>query len=369
MADQTIKVTITAGTTAPGPYEIYYNSLSNQVTGSGGATQFTLTQLLAGYVVSVPTSATSIIVKNANPACGNTQTWLFPTPTNTPTNTPTRTPTNTPTNTPTATPTNSNTATNTPTNTPNATPTNTNTATNTPTATPTNTTTSTPTQTPTSTVSLNVCYITTFGTVPVTGGAGTFATGNITVTGGSVNIWAKYNSGGTSSGTAQFGMTINSISATGTFTITSTGQTGYSNSGGTASGYITLSPGTYSFTLNKTDNFTSGNNVRFSWADSTITNPTLSTDAGVCVTYYTLLGPISGLSSTSSGACANYFSSRSYYANVNFMQSSVTYIYEDTGLTTPLDTGGQWKPVSFNGVTIYAVITNSSGMVTNYTSC
>jgi len=161
MADQTIKVTITAGTTAPGPYEIYYNSLSNQVTGSGGVTQFTLAQLLAGYIVVVPTTASSIIVKNVNPACGNTQTWLFATPTATPTSTPTQTPTNTPTQTPTST--NTSTPTSTPTNTPTSTitptptstPTNTptNTLTSTPTSTPTSTSTPTPTNTPTSTSS------------------------------------------------------------------------------------------------------------------------------------------------------------------------------------------------------------------------
>ena len=145
MADQSIKVIITAGTTAPGPYEIYYNSLSNQVTGSGGVTQFTLAQLLTGYVVIVPTTASSIIVKNVNPACGNTQTWLFSTPTATPTTTPTQTPTQTPTATPTATPTS--TSTSTPTNSSTAT----NTPTSTPTNTPTNTLTGTPTQTPTNT--------------------------------------------------------------------------------------------------------------------------------------------------------------------------------------------------------------------------
>ncbi len=85
---------------------------------------------------------------------------------------------------------------------------------------------------------------------------------------------------------------------------------------------------------------------------------------------YVLLGPINGLSSTSLGACNNYFSSRSYYTNVNFIQSNVTYIYDSISPTlVPLDTGGQWKPLSFNGVNKYAVTTNSSGMVTNYTSC
>jgi hypothetical protein len=149
MADQTIKITISSGTTAPGPYEIYYDSLNNQVTGSGGVTQFTLTQLLAGYIVVVPTIASSIIVKNINPACGNTQTYLFATPTNTPTSTPTNTPTQTPTATPTNTPTD--TLTSTPTATPTSTITGTSTPTNTPTNTPTETPTNTPTATPTNT--------------------------------------------------------------------------------------------------------------------------------------------------------------------------------------------------------------------------
>jgi hypothetical protein len=100
---------------------------------------------------------------------------------------------------------------------------------------------------------------------------------------------------------------------------------------------------------------------------TTTTSTTTTTTTGP--SYYTLLGPIGGLSGTSGGACANYTTTRSYYSNVNFIQSNVTYIYEYSGLTTPLDTGGQWKPLSFNGTNLYAVITNSSGMVTNYTSC
>jgi hypothetical protein len=283
MADQSIKVTITAGTTAPGPYEIYYDSLSNQVTGSGGVTQFTLAQLLTGYVVVVPTTASSIIVKNVNPACGNTQTWLFATPTATPTTTPTNTPTQTPTatrtSTPTATPTQTPTQTPTSTSTPTPTSTPTNTPTNTLTATPT----VTPTNTPTSTPPLDVCYTTTFGVVPVSGGSGTFAQGTITVTGGTVNVWAKYTNGSYSgSEIAGFSMNINSIDASGTFTIITPGQVGYSSSGGTADGYITLGPGTYNFTLVKSDNLTSGNNVRFSWNNSTITNPLTSTDMVAC---------------------------------------------------------------------------------------
>ncbi len=215
----------------------------------------------------------------------------------------------------------------------------------------------------------SVCYTTVFGTVPVTGGGGSYATGSIVVTGGNVNVWAKYNSGGSSSGNADFSLTINGVTATGTFVITSVGQTFYSDTQGTSNGYITLTPGTYGYTLVKTDNLTSGNEVRLSWNQSTVANPTLSSNMGTCTNYYSILGPVSGLSGTSGGACANYFSSRAYYSNVNFFQSNVTYIYEDTGLTTPLNTGGQWKPLSFNGVALYAVVTNSSGMVTNYTSC
>jgi hypothetical protein len=77
-------------------------------------------------------------------------------------------------------------------------------------------------------------------------------------------------------------MTVNSITANGSFTITGTGQQGYTSTGGTASGYITLTPGTYNFTLVKTDNNTNGSNVTFTWADSSITNPTSSSNLASC---------------------------------------------------------------------------------------
>jgi hypothetical protein len=98
---------------------------------------------------------------------------------------------------------------------------------------------------------------------------------------------------------------------------------------------------------------------------------TTSTTTTIAPSYYTLLGPVEGLSGTSGGACLNYNSTRSYSSNVNFMQSGVTYIYDSTSPTlVPLDTGGQWKPLSFVATaTIYAVITDSNGLVTNYTSC
>ena len=99
------------------------------------------------------------------------------------------------------------------------------------------------------------------------------------------------------------------------------------------------------------------------------TSTTTTTTTGP--SYYTLLGPVGGLSGTSGGACLNHTSTRSYSSNVNFMQNGVTYIYDSTSPTlVPLDTGGQWKPLSFVATaTIYAVITDSTGLVTNYTSC
>jgi hypothetical protein len=77
-------------------------------------------------------------------------------------------------------------------------------------------------------------------------------------------------------------MTVNSITADGSFTITGSGQQGYTSTGGTTSGYITLSPGTYNFTLVKTDNNTAGANVTFTWADSSITNPASSSNMSTC---------------------------------------------------------------------------------------
>ena len=136
----------------------------------------------------------------------------------------------------------------------------------------------TPTPTPSPVVSM--CYTLTSGVYPVSGGSGTSAQGTITVAGASVNVWTKYNSGGQSSGTASFSGTFNSISASGTFTILTGGQTGYSSTGGTSSGYVTLSPGTYSFTITKSDNNTSGAQVTMVW--STGTNPNTASNTSTC---------------------------------------------------------------------------------------
>jgi len=153
----------------------------------------------------------------------------------------------------------------TPTETLPATPTET--PTNEPTPTPTPTNTETPTQTPTEYIPASACYDLTSGLMPVTGGGGTTTTGTITVVGGTVNVWAEYNSGGSSSGTADFSMVVNAIAASGTFTITSTGQVGYSDTGGSTSfGFVTLNPGVYNFSLTKVDNLTSGNQVKLSYS-------------------------------------------------------------------------------------------------------
>jgi hypothetical protein len=107
---------------------------------------------------------------------------------------------------------------------------------------------------------------------------------------------------------------------------------------------------------------------------TTTTTTTLTTSTTTTTTtgpsYYTLLGPI-GLFSTSGNACLGYTSTRSYSSNVNFMQGGVTYIYDSTSPTlVPLDTGGQWKPLVFVATsTVYAVITDSNGLVSTYTSC
>jgi hypothetical protein len=95
------------------------------------------------------------------------------------------------------------------------------------------------------------------------------------------------------------------------------------------------------------------------------------TTAAPTTLYSILLGPEGGDAGTSGAACINYNSTRPYYSNVNFMQSGFTYIYESvTPTLVPLNTEGLWKPLSFVGnATIYAVITDSSGLITNYISC
>ncbi len=220
-------------------YSIYFDEVKYSNLMLSGIPQSELVVGKLVYFTGSAASATSVYVKNEDPdCCCAVQSFILPTPSPT-----------------TAAPTTSAPTTAAPT-----------------TAAPT-------TAAPTAT--LTACRTTTFGTVPVSG-ANASATGTITVSGGSVNVWATYFTAGTSTGTASFSMTVNSITANGSFTITGAGQQGYTSTGGTASGYITLTPGTYNFTLVKSTNYTAGDNVTFTWADSSITNPASSSNMSTC---------------------------------------------------------------------------------------
>jgi hypothetical protein len=119
--------------------------------------------------------------------------------------------------------------------------------------------------------------------MPLSGG-GSSTSGLIKVTTGTINVWAKYNSAGTSSGTASFGLTIGGVTASGSFTITSSGQVGYTNSGGSNNlTYIVLTPGTYQYTLTKSDNLTSGNNVNIVYTTGGATDPAVATNIQPCL--------------------------------------------------------------------------------------
>jgi hypothetical protein len=208
-----------------------------------------------------------------------------PLPTHTPTRTPTATPTPTVTPSHTALPTHTPTTTSTPATTPSHTPTHTPTPTTTLVTSPTPTQTQTQTPTPSSTTpSVSVCYTVTSGVMPVTGGSGAQAQGTITVSNGTVNIWTKYNSAGSSSGTAQWSGTFNSIPASGTFTIMNLGESQYTTSGGSGgNGYVTLTPGTYGFSLLKSDNVSNSAGIsNIVWSVSTNTNPNMATNASTC---------------------------------------------------------------------------------------
>lgn len=142
---KTFLLTLPSGTTTPGPFNIYQNSV--------GApfllySNITTSQLLSGYTAIVPDNTFYIYLENTANGCGNTfrvdVSDPTPTPTPTLTSTLTSTPTLTPTTTPTLTTTPTRTATQTPTRTATSTPTQTATRTVTPTNTPTRTSTPTP---------------------------------------------------------------------------------------------------------------------------------------------------------------------------------------------------------------------------------
>ena len=153
-----------ATSTSPGPFNIYYNTTSNNSLIAASPSSADKTSLLSGVYVTVPNDVQSIFLENTATGCGNLKEINVvpptPTPTPTATATPTPTPTSTPTPTPTSTPTPTPTSTPTPTPTPTATlvgPTPT--ATPTPTSTPTPTPTTTPTPTPTPTATAAPCFI------------------------------------------------------------------------------------------------------------------------------------------------------------------------------------------------------------------
>ena len=127
------------------------------------------------------------------------------------------------------------------------------------------------TPTPTPSPVVGICYTVASGVYP-TNGVGTTVSGTITVQGASINVWAKHtNGGGGSTGTSNFSGTFNSVNVSGTYTVMVNGQVGYSNSGGTNSnGYVTLAPGTYNFSLTKSDNLSNGATVGMSWSTGTI---------------------------------------------------------------------------------------------------
>ncbi len=262
----TIKLTTAGADTGP-TFNLFSNVDSYATAFETGVSKTNLTSTNGYTSTLVPDNTTTIKVKSVNGSCPTAEVSLpisgIVTPTATPTATPTSTAGITSTPTSTLTPT------------VNITPT----TTTTPTTTPTIDVTITPTTTPSESAN---CYFTQTGTGIPLSGAVVSTSGLIKVTSGTIYVWAKYNSAGTSSGTAQFGLTIGGLSATGNFTITSFGQVGYTNSGGSNSGYFTLTPGTYQYTLTKSDNYTSGNNVNV--VLSTGTDPASATNLQPCLT-------------------------------------------------------------------------------------
>jgi hypothetical protein len=96
-----------------------------------------------------------------------------------------------------------------------------------------------------------------------------------------VNVWARYTKGGGVNGTAVFSTTINGVNASGSFSVTDVTPQGHTSSNGsTGAGFVTLAPGTYNFTLVKSDVLSSGNNVRLVW--SVGTNPNAAAEMGAC---------------------------------------------------------------------------------------
>jgi hypothetical protein len=85
------------------------------------------------------------------------------------------------------------------------------------------------------------------------------------------------------------------------------------------------------------------------------------------------LGTVSNYGDSSS-ACANYSTTRAFYANPGNnwgLISNVTRFYDDVFLTTPTNGGNSWYGMTRQGDpnNIYAVQIDTNGYVINYTSC
>ena len=85
------------------------------------------------------------------------------------------------------------------------------------------------------------------------------------------------------------------------------------------------------------------------------------------------LGTVSNYSDSSS-ACANYSTTRAFYANPGNnwgLISNVTRFYDNVTLTTPTNGGNRWYGMTRQGDpnNIYAVQIDTDGYVINYTSC
>lgn len=98
------------------------------------------------------------------------------------------------------------------------------------------------------------------------------------------------------------------------------------------------------------------------------TTTTSTTTTTTTVAYYVWLGPVSTFG-TSGSACSGYNTARSYYSPQNFMTSGVTQFFDNTALTIPVETTGNYLPLTLNGVgTVYTAII-TAGTVSFYTSC
>lgn len=87
-----------------------------------------------------------------------------------------------------------------------------------------------------------------------------------------------------------------------------------------------------------------------------------------CVTYYTGILNGGGSSYSTCNAARNASTGGpTVYLNVNTLTVGPTYIYTDSGLTTPFNTGSNWYGIFFNG-TKYGIQTNSSGQLISVSS-